>query len=295
MIWLGLALALLAVAFVFVVVKQRQTREVTVLVPPDLGPRVEAAARAFASAEAWHPAKAAEAPSAAAAVETALIANDPKKALALAEGALAAAPDDAQCRVWLAWALCASSQPAAALDQLGQARSRGATDTALAAYLAARAEHLVFEHGAGSSGAVPPLVTTADLAVVTLGRGRGGAAWLTGAQEVQLSSAQVRAAVAEHRDVTARCLARALTAVELAPGFVDAAYLVARLAIKAGLLGPGRAMFDAIPQRMIGRPDAVAYERDRKDLDDPTSAVAAAKTAPVPEKAKRSRSLRVVS
>jgi len=295
MVWVIVALALLVGAFAFVVMKQRGTREVTVVVPPDLGPRIEAAAKTFATSTPWHPAKTDAAPSSAAAIETALIANNPNKALALAEGALASAPDDPACRLWLAWALVANGQPGAALDQLAHARSRGATDGPFAGYVAARAEHLHFEHAAGSTGAMPPLVTTADLAVVILGRGRGGAAWLTGAQEVQLSSAQVRAAVAEHRDVTARCLARALTALELAPGFVDAAYLVARLAIKAGLLGPGRALFDVIPSRMVGRPDAAAYDRDRKDLDDPTSAVAAAKTQPAPGKGKRSRSLRVLS
>jgi len=294
MVWLIVALALLAAAFVFVVWKQRTTREVTVMVPADLARRIDIATAAFAAAEPWHPAKTHAAPASAAAIETALIAGDARKALSIAEGALAAAPDDAACRIWLAWALVANAQPTAAIDQLHHARTRGATDGAFAGYVAARAEHLAFEHAAGATGATPPLVTTADLAVVTLGGGRGGAAWLTGAQEVQLSAAQVRAAVAEHRDVTARCLVRALTALDLAPGFVDAAYLVARLAIKAGLLPQGRALFDAIRPRMVGRPDASAYDRDRTDLDDPKSAVAAAKTPPPSPTAKRSRSLRVL-
>lgn len=103
--------------------------------------------------------------------------------------------------------------------------------------------------GAGATGAVPPLVTTADLAIVTLASGRGAATWLTGATDVQLSADQVRAAIAEHRELTARCLAGAL---EAAPGFIDAAYLVARLAVKAGLLPAARAV--RRPRAAVRRP-----------------------------------------
>ena len=144
---------------------------------------------------------------------------------------------------------------------------------------------------------MPPLVTTADLAIVTLAGGRGASAWLTGSTDVQLSAEQVRAAISEHRELTARCLAGALEALEAAPGFTDAAYLVARLAVKAGLLPAARALFDAIAPRIVGRPDADAFARDRRDLDDPASAVAAAKLAPPPasDKAKRSKRLRVLS
>ncbi|MCW5805044.1 MAG: hypothetical protein KIT31_21920 [Deltaproteobacteria bacterium] len=142
---------------------------------------------------------------------------------------------------------------------------------------------------------MPALVTTADLAVVTLATGRGsGATWLSGSAEVELSAGQVRAAIAEHRDTTARCLVRALNALALAPGFADGAYLVARLAIKAGFVADGRMMFEALAPRMLGRPDAATFERDRRDLDDPTSAVAAARTTPVAAGAKRSRSLKVL-
>jgi hypothetical protein len=197
---------------------------------------------------------------------------------------------DAPARIWLAWALCANGQPRAALDQIAKA---GEPTGALATYVAARAAHLHFEHGHGALGAVPPLITTGDLAVVTLGRGRGGAAWLAGATDVQLSAAQVGAAIAEHREVTARCLAGVLSALDRAPGFADAAYLAARLAVKAGLVSHARALFDALAPRMVGRPDAGAFERDRKDLADPTRAVAAAKQ-PALDKGQRSRSLRVL-
>jgi hypothetical protein len=196
--------------------------------------------------------------------------------------------------VWLAWALCANGQPAAALEQLGQAKQRGLEADPLAAYVCARAEHLAFEHGTGAIGALPPLVTTADLAIVTLARGRGGAAWLTGGKEVQLSSDTVLAAVGEHREITARCLGLALDALALAPGFADAGYLVARLAIKAGALVEGSAMFETMASRMPGRPDAEAFARDRQDLADPSGAVAAAKRPAVRQVAKRSRSLRVL-
>ena len=291
MTWLVLALAIFAVAFIGIVwAHRRARREVRVVVPTDLAARIEAVTRAFADASPWQPASAADAPAAAAAIEAALIGNDCARALELAEVALAASPDEPT-KMWLAWALVAHGQPAAALAQLA------APSDALGLYLHARAEHLRFEHVAGATDAVPALITTADLAVVTLASGRGAATWLKGTTDVELSAAQAKAAIAEHRDVTARCLARALDALEAAPGFADAAYLVARLAVKAGLLEQARALFDVLAPRMVGRPDAIAFERDRKDLADPASAVAAAKLPPLPPmagKAKRSRSLKVL-
>jgi len=295
-IWLAAALGLIAVSVLGIAYTgKRRRRGPTPVVSPELAGRLAAAASALTDATPWQPAAAGDAPATAAAFEAALIAGEPGAALELAEAALAspqapAADRDAPARVWLAWALCANGQPRAALDQLAKA---GEPAGALAHYVAARAGHLLFEHGHGAVGAIPPLITTGDLAVVTLGRGRGGAAWLAGATDVQLSAAQVTAAIAEHREVTARCLTGALAALELAPGFADAAYLAARLAVKAGLIGQARALFDAVAPRMLGRPDAAALERDRKDLADPTRAVAAAKQ-PALDKGQRSRSLRVL-
>jgi hypothetical protein len=297
-IWLGVALALFAVAFVGVIASQRRARRDDALVTPiDLGPRIEAATRAFADAAPWRPAVDHGAPESASAIEAALIADDNQRALETAEHALAAAPQRPITRVWLAWALCANGQPAAALDQLAAARAADAELTAgpLASYLAARAEHLQFEHATGATAATPALITTADLAVVTLARGRGATTWLRGTSEQQLSATQARGAIAEHRAVTARCLARALDALEAAPGFTEAAYLVARLALKAGLIAPGRALFGTLTPRMVGRPDAAAFARDLADLADPASAVAAAKLPPAPRpEAKRSRRLKVL-
>jgi len=292
MIWLVAALGLVAAsALAMIFLGRRARRRRAPVVAADLGARLAGAIQALAGAPPWQPAAAPGAPTTAAAIEAALISGDPGRALELAEAALAAMPEpDAAARIWLAWALCANAQPRAALDQLAKA---GASDHALAVYLAARAASLHFEHGHGARGAMPPLITTGDLAVVTLGRGRGSAAWLAGATDVQLSAAQVQAAIAEHREVTARCLAGALDALDRAPGFADAAYLAARLAAKAGLIGPARALFASLAPRMLGRPDAAAFERDRSDLADPTRAVAAAKQPPL-DKGQRSRSLRVL-
>lgn len=293
MIWLVAAVVLIAAAVAGVAVARRPVVRRAPVVPPQLSARLTAATRAFAAAPPWQPAADPEAPAAAAALEAALISREPRRALEIAEAALASSPDpdrDPAVRIWLAWALCAGAQPRAALEQLAKA---GAPAHPLAVYLAARAGHLHFEHGHGAVGAVPPLITTGDLAVVTLGGGRGSAAWLAGATDVQLSAAQVQAAIAEHREVTARCLAGALDALDRAPGFADAAYLAARLAAKAGLLAEARALFDALGARMVGRPDADALDRDRADLADPTRALAAAKLAPA-AKAQRSRALRVL-
>jgi hypothetical protein len=301
-IWLLAALLLFAASGIAIVLvrRLRRRRGGSVVIPEDLAARALAAARSLAAAAPWQPSSAPDAPPAAAAIEAALIAGDPPRALEAAESARAAAPDAPAARVWLAWALCANGQPTGALDQLRREPALGDAAGPLARYVAARAEHLRFEHGAGATGAVPPLVTTADLAIVTLASGRGSATWLTGATDVSLSADQVRAAIAEHREITARCLAGALDALDAAPGFTDAAYLAARLAVKAGLVPAARALFDAIAPRIAGRPDADAFERDRRDLEDPAGAVAAAKSPPPPPpattgKAKRSRSLRVLS
>lgn len=284
--WLALALVLFAVSLVGIVwTRRRGRREVSVVVPVDLAERIEAATRGFEAAAPWAPAAIADAPETAAAVEASLIAGDRERALELAEAAFATSPTAGR---WLAWVLVANAQPTAALTQL-------VSDDAFSTYLRARAEHLAFEHATGARGALPPLVTTADLAVLTLASGRGAATWLQGSSEVQLSSAQAKSAIAEHREVTARCLSRGLDALTALPGFADAAYLVARLSVKAGLLVQARALFDAIVQRMQGRPDREAFERDRRDLADPATAVAAAKQPPLPGNAKRSRGLKVLS
>jgi thioredoxin-like negative regulator of GroEL len=299
MTWLVLVMVVFVASFAAIAWSRRRARGriVTVVVPVDLAPRIEVATRAFIDAAPWQAASQAEVPEAAAAIEAALIANDRKRALEVAETMLAAAPDGHATRTWLAWALLANVQPAAALDQLNHAASTASTTSgasALAIYLRARAEHLQFELAAGARDAVPPLVTTADLAVVTLASGRGAATWLKGTTDVELSAGQARAAIAEHRELTARCLAKALDALEAAPGFADAAYLVARLAVKAGLIETARALFDALATRMESRPEREAFERDRRDLADPATAVAAAKQPPLPGQAKRSRSLKVL-
>jgi hypothetical protein len=297
MFWLVISLAVAVfTASVIGWLRHRSRRPVTLLVAHDLADRVIAATKAFSKASPWQPAAGGDVPEAAAAIESALIAREPKRALELAELAMVAAdgPTDAA-RVWLAWTLCANSQPVGALDQLSQTTAE-VKATALASYVAARAEHLKFEHAVGAVGAVPPLVTAADVAVVTLARGRGGAAWLTGGAPAdgQLSAADVKTAVAEHRQITAHCLEGALAALTAQPGFVDAAYLVARLAVKAGFVEEGTAMFEAIAPVIAGRPDAEAFERDRRDLADPTGAVANARIKPASATSKRSRSLKVL-
>jgi hypothetical protein len=299
--WLGLALAIAVLtALVIGFLRAKSKRAVSLIVADDLEHRISVARRMFDKAPPWQPASSKDAPEAAAAIEAALIAGDPKRALELAELALVAtegksAEAAGAARVWLAWALCASGQPIAALDQLSQVGPDVAGP--LAKYVAARAEHLKFEHGVGAVGAVPPLVTAGDVTVVTLARGRGSAAWMGGgtAAETQLSSADVKAAVAEHREITARCLEGALAALALQPGFVDAAYLVARLGVKAGFVAEAAALFDALVPKITGRPDAEAFDRDRGDLADPTAAVAAARIKPEPATVKRSRSLKVLS
>ena len=295
MFWFVIALAIAVLTAVVIgYLRHKSKRPVGVMVAHDLSARLRDATKAFKKASPWQPAAASDAPESAAAIEAALIAREPRRALELAELALVAG--DGTSRVWLAWALCASGQPIGALDQLQQtAKLDGDGARALAKYVEARAEHLKFEHGVGAVEAVPPLITAADIAVVTLGRGRGGAAWLTGGGDTQLSAAEVKAAVGEHREITARCLEGALAALALQPGFADAAYLVARLAVKAGFVDEAASLFDAIAPRMVGRPEVEAFDRDRRDLVDPSTAVANARIKPAAPSAKRSRSLNVLT
>ena len=99
----------------------------------------------------------------------------------------------------------------------------------------------------------------------------------------------------EHREITSRCLEGALAALALQPGFADAAYLVARLSVKAGFVDEAAELFEALVPRMVGRPELEAFERDRRDLVDPSTAVANARSKPAAPSAKRSRSLKVLS
>src|SRR5262245_54976153 len=99
--------------------RRRVPRDLILL--PEHGPRLIAATRALAGAPPWIPSQAG-APDGAAAIEAALIAGDPAKALAAAEAAVAAKPDAPSARVWLAWALAASAEPTAALIELDKAR-----------------------------------------------------------------------------------------------------------------------------------------------------------------------------
>lgn len=292
----GLALAVFGMFAAAMLARRSEPREVALL--PDLAPRLAAATTAFGEAVPWIPATVAGAPEGAAAIEAALIAGDADKALAAAESAMAAAPDSASTRVWLAWALCASGEPQAAIEQIEAVRpGLGDGTKALALYVEARARHLAFEHTVGATGATPPLVTMGDVTIVTLAGTRGGSAWLAGAADVKIPKEDLAVVVAEHRTATARSLALALDALDAAPGFANAAYLAARLAVKSGAVGPGRAMFEAVAPRIAGRPDADALARDLADLEDPSAAVAAAMQPappPTPPTAKRSRSLKVL-
>ena len=299
MSWLFAILgAAVLIALIAAIAARRRTPRDLILLP-EHGPRIVVATRALATAPPWIPAQT-NAPDGAAAIEAALIAGDPAKALAAAEAAVAATADAPGPRVWLAWALTASGEPTAALIQLDKARglSPGAASPGpLATYIEARALHLAFELDTGATGAVPPLVTSGDVAIVTLAGARGGSAWMTGAEDVQISKEQLTSAIEAHRTATSRSLALALDALDAAPGFADAAYLVARLAVKSGAVTTGRALFDVLATRMAGRPDAEAFARDLRDLADPSGAVSAAmQPAPpaTPPSAKRSRSLKVL-
>jgi hypothetical protein len=285
------ALVGLAVAIAALTRSRRKRYAPGPAVRADLRARVAAAARALADAVPWNPSQAADAPEAAAAIYAALRAGDTGRALALAEQVVSADPDARPARIWLGWALCATGQPKPACDLTVPTEG----ESALAQYVAARAEHLAFEHGAGATGAVPPLVTAADLAIVTLARGGGAAAWLPSAAVQTLSPAEIAAALAEHREVTARCLDRALRALTIAPGFVEAAYLAARLAVKAGAVDEARALFAVISCRIEGCPESDAFARDAADLADPEHAIATAARSPVGERARRSHRLRVIA
>jgi hypothetical protein len=109
MFWFVVALLLgVATAVGVLYVRKRAKRPGVVVVSADLAKRIEAATRAFAKAAPWQPASVSDAPESAAAIEAALIAREPRRALELAERrwwrrAAKPAPSSA---AWLAWVLC---------------------------------------------------------------------------------------------------------------------------------------------------------------------------------------------
>jgi hypothetical protein len=251
----------------------------------------------------WSPSAQADAHVATVSVETALLLQQPDAALTAAESAVAATPSDPRALLLLAWAAIVGGHASAAGAAMYKLRqSSEPYCVALADYVEARARHLIFEYRAGASGALPPLITAGDLAVVALARSRGGPLWVVGEVDMSLDSADGRAAVDEHRTETLACLTMALRACLGAPHFVDAGYLAARLMIKSGLVSEGKRMMVALAPHMEGRPDAVAFARDRAALSDPSLAYAAATTPPPPAPAEppplsrgqRSKSLRVL-
>ena len=260
------------------------------------------AKRAAGPRPIWSPAIAVEAHPATAAVEAALKREQLDSALTLAEAAVAAAPADPQANLLLAWVTVVAGHANAAGATMYKLRT--CTDLGpLGDFVAARARHLIFEHRAGATEAVPPLITAGDVAVVTLARAQGGPTWLVGGeQELGFDAQQARAAINEHRFETIACLQQALQAFTAQPDFVDAGYWVARLAIKAGLVDEGKQLLLALAPRMVGRPDAAAFARDCAALQDPTAAFAAATKLPAPppaepppiERGKRSTRLRVL-
>ena len=227
--------------------------------------------------------------------------RDPSKALVAAETAVAAAPDAAAPRVWLAWALCANSEPAAAMMQLETARGladAAAASGALGLYVDARAAHLAFERATGSAamGAMPPLITAGDRAGHARRReGRRGVAVGRRRSAGLAGRGQRGDGRASRRD---RACARARARCARARARVHRRRLSRRAARgQGGCAARGTRAVRGGVVADLGAPDADSFARDLADLDDPSGAVAAALAPPkppVPATAKRSRGLKVL-
>jgi hypothetical protein len=289
----------------------RVSQSLRTIVGDDLVGELRSAVRAIESDRnnVWTPADAADNHPALAEVESALVQRNWSQALNVAEHALASTPSDPRAGLLLAWAAVSAGHANAAgaqmykLMQLAPARWQALGP--LAPYVAARAQHLVFEQRAGATELLPPLITTGDLAVISLASASGASTWLVGTSELQLDASESRAAIDEHRRETAQCLHRVLQALDAdtgQPAFVDAAFIAGRLAMKLGLVADGKRMLKALSDRMQKRPDAEHFARDLLVMEDPSAAFSAALTPPAPPppaepdigRGKRSKSLRVL-
>jgi hypothetical protein len=144
--------------------------------------------------------------------------------------------------------------------------------------------------------AVPSMITPFELLVLQLERqrrisDRAAAVWLASLGNQTLDHDQILDLVIAHFSAYYASLEKMCAAVEREPGFAEALYHVARLALKVGFIDQGRKLFEAIEPLMDSTPEAFYYERDLAQLRDEEEPVA---WLPTVKAGKRSIKLKVL-
>ncbi len=242
---------------------------------------------------------------AAARVEAKLLARDPRGALRAAEELLPADPNDPRVHVLLARALLFCDELDAAADELARARAYGATG-AMCDYLEGRVGHSLVVRQTNRQNAevmqspVPSMITPFEMFVLQLERQRrssdkAAAVWLAGIGNDTLGHDDILTLVTEHFGSYYDALERTLSAAEAEPGFADALYHTARLALKVGFLDEGRTLMDRIEPLMADSLEERYYRRDIGTLRDETVSAQVSSLPTIADGARRSSKLRVLN
>jgi hypothetical protein len=213
----------------------------------------------------------------AASIEAKLLAGNPQAALSEAEDLLTRSPHDARVRVLLARVLIHCNELRAASYELTRARGLGGSGPMLD-YLEGRAHHLQL-HSRTSPGDraqawAAEVITPFELFILQLRQRRSrkaalavAAARATGAGNARpIEPHELDALLSDHFSAYYDCLEKLMTAVESEPGFSDALYHTARLALKAGFTDEGLALMRKIAPLMDASPERSSYARDLRRL-----------------------------
>jgi hypothetical protein len=227
----------------------------------------------------------------AASIEAKLLSGNPQAALSEAEDLLARSPQDVRVRVLLARVLIHCNELRAASYELTRARGLGGSGPMLD-YLEGRAHHLQL-HSRTSPGDraqawAAEIITPFELFILQLRQQRSRKAAIAVATARSTSARGARpiepheleTLLIDHFSAYYDCLEKLVTAVESEPGFSDALYHTARLALKAGFTDEGLALMRKIAPLMDASPERSSYARDLRRLRGEMPEVVSAPTAP---------------
>jgi hypothetical protein len=228
----------------------------------------------------------------------------PALSVADAEAAMAAHPDAPDRHVDLAVALLDADELDGAADALARARSLGATGPAVD-YVAARVRLTAILRQTNATNAevlqspIPSLITPFEMFVLQLERqrqqsDRAASVWLAGMGNETLGHDRILAVVTEHFGSYYDVLDGLVRAAEAQPGFGEALYHAARVALKVGFIAEGRALLDRIEPLLAGTGARQYYDRDMAQLRDDTVAAQVSDMPAIGASARRSPKLKVL-
>ncbi len=243
----------------------------------------------------------------AAVIEAKILSDDLRGALIEAEDLLSDSADDPRVHVLLARVLLHMDETGAAWQEIKRARALQASGPMID-YLEGRAEHLrvlrrINPNNMEVQGSpVPSLITPFEMFILQLERQRqrsqdAAAIWLAslGDGTRTLDHEEITALIVEHYASYYESMDKLLNAAEQAPGFTEALYHIARLALKVGFIRQGMDLMNAIEPLMESSPEKRFYHRDLAELRDEETPAALSNLPPVATTAKRSKSLKVLN